>query len=237
MDPSSDNSLGSSWALSTRPAGSPAAANQTAVTGNVPGAPTVGGVTAGNATATISWTAPGSNGGSALTGYQVRLLDANQVLQALWPAGPGTTSLYVTGLTSGTPYRFQVAAINAVGSGAASGVSATVTPLAALPPSRPVIGTAASGAAGGSITATARWTPPASTGGLPVIGYLVVALNMSSSAADAAVLGRSESAVLLPTARSKVFTLSPGNYRFEVTAINATGYGPASARSTNVVAR
>ena len=60
---------------------------------------------------------------------------------------------------------------------------------------------------------------------------------MSSSSANATVLGRSESAVLLPTVRSKAFTLSPGNYRFEVSAINATGFSPASARSNNVVAQ
>ena len=37
----------------------------------VPGAPTIGTATAGNASATVTWTAPASNGGSAITGYVI----------------------------------------------------------------------------------------------------------------------------------------------------------------------
>jgi hypothetical protein len=37
----------------------------------VPGAPTIGAATPGNTQATIAFTAPASNGGSAITGYTV----------------------------------------------------------------------------------------------------------------------------------------------------------------------
>ena len=60
---------------------------------------------------------------------------------------------------------------------------------------------------------------------------------MSSSAADATVLGRTEGPMLGPSARSRQFTLTAGNYRFEVSAVNATGFSPASTRSNNVVAQ
>ncbi len=89
-----------------------------------------------------------------------------------------------------------------------------------------MIGSATSGTAGGSITATVRWTPPASTGGLPILGYQATALEMSSSAANATVIGRVEGPVLGPTVRTRQFTLTTGNYRFEVIAINATGFEP-----------
>ncbi len=37
----------------------------------LPGAPTIGSVSAGDSAATVNWTAPASNGGSAITGYVV----------------------------------------------------------------------------------------------------------------------------------------------------------------------
>jgi len=240
VNPASDNSLGSSWALSTRPAGSPGAPNQTAVAGSTPGAPTIGTSSAGAASATVRWTAPADNGGSALTGYQVRVLDsAGQQVGAARPASPTVTSLIVTGLTVGTPYRFQVTAVNAVGVGTASAVSNLVTPIAAAVPSRPAIGTASSGAAGGTITATARWTPPTSAGSSLILGYAVTALRMSSTATNATVLYAvtPPTPVTGPTATSKSMTLTAGTYRFVVVALNATGLSPVSLRSNSVVAQ
>ena len=126
----------------------------------VPGAPTGVTATRGNASATVRWTAPASNGGSAITGYSVRVINAaGTQVGALRPAAAAATSLVVTGLTNGQAYRFSVTATNAVGTGAASALSAAVTP--ATVPGAPVIGTASAGVAGGTINATARWTPPA----------------------------------------------------------------------------
>ena len=72
-----------------------------------PGAPTIGTATPGDGSATVTWTAPTSDGGSAITGYNVRVVDnttGNQV-GSLRPAGAAATSLTVTGLTSATSYK------------------------------------------------------------------------------------------------------------------------------------
>jgi hypothetical protein len=199
----------------------------------VPGAPTIGSATFGNASATVRWTAPSANGGSAITGYQVRVLDsAGAQVGALRPAGATATSLLVTGLTNGASYRFQVAATNAVGAGPNSALSAVVVP--ATVPGAPVIGTAASGTAGGTVTATANWNGPTSTGGSAVTGYVVRALRMSSTGT---VLATTTSAVQPGTARALTMTLPAGNYRFTVQASNKAGSGPQSARSNLVAAR
>ncbi len=232
-----DNNNGANWALSSG-SGTPGTTTGGPVV-TPPGAPITGTASGGNASATVRWTAPSDNGGSTITGYSVKVLNAAEAqVGNLRPAAAGATSLVVTGLANGTPYHFQVAAINSVGTGAFSASSNTVTPTSgATVPGPPVIGAPTQGAAGGALTAVARWTPPASTGGAAITGYVVTALRMSSAAANATVLSRTDSPILGPGVRQRSFTLAAGNYRFEVVAINAVGTGAPSARSANVVPR
>ena len=235
-DLAADNSVGTNWALSTGSGTPGTTAGGPVIT--APGAPTIGTATAGNATATVRWTAPTDDGGSGISGYSIQVLDNTETqVGALRTAAAGATSLVVTGLTNGTAYHFKVAATNTAGTGAYSASSNTVTPVATTAPGAPVIGTPSQGAAGGSLTAIARWTPPASTGGSAITGYRVTALRMSSSAANATVLSRTDSPILGASVRQRSFTLAAGNYRFEVVAINAIGTSPPSARSTNIVPR
>lgn len=90
----------------------------------VPGAPTIGTATAGNAQATVNGTAPGSTGGSEITGYR----------STATPGGSTVTGASLpithTGLTNGTAYTFTLAAQNANGYGAESAASNSVTPSA-----------------------------------------------------------------------------------------------------------
>jgi hypothetical protein len=88
----------------------------------VPGAPTDITALPGNGRATVTFTAPGFNGGSAVTGYTVTSSPGN--LTATGPSSP----LIVTGLTAGTSYTFTVRAINAQGSSVESAVSNGVFP-------------------------------------------------------------------------------------------------------------
>jgi hypothetical protein len=188
--------------------------------------------------ATVRWTAPANTGGSAISGYKIQVLDAaNAQVGVLRTASPSATSTVVTGLTKGVPVHFVVSAINNAGPGPASGSSTAVTPPLTNVPGLPNIGNPTQGAVGGTLTATATWTPPASTGGSAITNYVVTALRMSSAAADATVLSSNASARLGASARSRQFTLVAGNYRFVVQAINVVGTGPTSNRSNNVVPR
>ncbi len=94
----------------------------------VPGAPTIGTATAGDTTASVPFTAPGSNGGSVITSYTATSSPGG-LTGTLTQAGSGTIT--VNGLTNGTAYTFTVTATNAIGTGAASAASNSVTPAAA----------------------------------------------------------------------------------------------------------
>ncbi|MDQ1684890.1 MAG: hypothetical protein QOC82_1627 [Frankiaceae bacterium] len=177
-----------------------------------PGAPTGVSATAGNASATVSWTPPGSNGGSAITSYTVKANTGATV-----SANGSATSAVVTGLAHGTTYTFTVTATNSVGPGPASAPSNAVTPLAV--PGAPTNVTATRGNA----SATVSWTAPASTGGSAITSYTV----RSSSGTAVTVDGN--------TLSTTVTGLTNGtSYTFTVTAANAAGTGPASAPSNAV---
>jgi hypothetical protein len=96
----------------------------------VPSAPTGVTATAGDTTATVSWTAP-SNGGSPITSYTVTPYVGSTAQTATTVTGsPPATTATIPGLTDGTSYTFAVTATNAVGTGPASSPSNAVTPTA-----------------------------------------------------------------------------------------------------------
>lgn len=94
-----------------------------AIPSTAPGAPTGVSAVAGRQRATVSWTAPASNGGSPITGYAVTAAPGGATC-----ATTGALTCAVTGLTAGTSYTFTVRATNAVGPGPASAASAAVVP-------------------------------------------------------------------------------------------------------------
>jgi uncharacterized protein (TIGR02145 family) len=185
-------------------------ASNSVIPSTSPGAPTIGTATAGNAQATVAFTAPANNGGSAITGYTVSSNPGNIT-------GSGTTSpIIVTGLTNGTAYTFTVIATNAAGNSPASVASNSVIP--STGPGAPTIGTATAG----NGQAIVAFTAPTNTGGSPITGYTV-----TSNPGNITVNGS--------TSPITVTGLTNGTaYTFTVVAKNANGTSSASSASNSV---
>ncbi|MEY3206213.1 MAG: hypothetical protein RLZZ21_2544, partial [Planctomycetota bacterium] len=130
---------------------------------SVPGVPT--GITGipGDGNVRLSWTAPTSSVGAAISDYVVQVSsNAGATWTTFTDGVSAATSATVTGLTNGTSYVFRVAAANAAGTGAASIPSTAIVPLPPTPPPTPTGVTVASSM---DFSATLSWDDVAGESG------------------------------------------------------------------------
>lgn len=182
-------------------------------------------VTPGNSQASLQWCCS-SGQGSAITGYSIRAsVDAG----ATWGVGPANTgstamSGTVTGLTNGRSYVFQVAAINANGTGTWSATSNAATPTG--PPDAVTWGTATAGASQVQLT----WAAPANNGGSALTAYSIQSSTNGGATWSAPVPNTGNT-----NTSATITGLSNGTaYVFRVAALSALGTGAWSSSSAPV---
>jgi HD-GYP domain-containing protein (c-di-GMP phosphodiesterase class II) len=191
---------------------------------------------AGDAGATLSWTAPTSDGGEPVTGYVVTpyvddvaqgtaAFNAALTTETIGSLAQGTstfnsaaTTETINGLTDGTAYSFTVAAVNAVGASLPSAPSNPLTPAAV-----PSVPTGVNGVAGdGQVTLS--WTAPSFDGGESVSGYVVTPYI--------GVFAQGTTTFNSALTTETVGGLTDGTaYTFTVTALNAVGSSVPSLAS------
>ncbi len=185
----------------------------------VPGAPTIGSATKGNAQATVTFSAPAS--ALPITGYTVT---ANPAAGTDSNAGTTGLSHVVTGLTNGTPYTFTVTATSNAGTSTASAASNAVTP--ATVPNAPTTVVATPGNTQASVSFSFTNSYP-SNGGAPVTSYTVT--PYIAGVAQATTTNGAGSPIT-------VIGLTNGtSYTFTVKANNSVGSSVASAASLAVI--
>jgi peptidoglycan/xylan/chitin deacetylase (PgdA/CDA1 family) len=182
-----------------------------------PSAPTNVSGTAGDASVALTWNAPASNGGSAITSYRITPF-IGATAQTPINTGTTSTSRTITGLTNGTAYTFKVAATNAIGTGSDSAASSAVTPQAPTAPGAP---TNVSGTAGDASVAL-TWSAPASNGGSPITSYRITPF-IGATAQTPINTGNAN------TSRTITGLTNGTAYTFTVAATNAVGTGAASS--------
>lgn len=85
---------------------------------------------AGDTQATVSWSAPASSGGSAVTDYAVEYSVQGSGVWSLSDDSVSTSlGATVTGLVNDTSYSFRVSALNAVNTGVSALASTSITPV------------------------------------------------------------------------------------------------------------
>jgi titin len=167
---------------------------------NVVASSSVGGVV-------VSWTAPASDGGAAITGYLVSVMPGGSACST-----SGATSCVVSGLATGTTYTLSVTAVNRIGD-SAPGVATYESDATDAPTDVTVTGQ--------NGDAVVTWLPPI-TGGDKIIGYDVTVTgsnaHCSTTGATTCTLSGLEDGV---------------SYTFKVVALTASGVSsPSRSRPT-----
>jgi titin len=180
----------------------------------VPNAPVVTATVSGNAQVTVTWNAPTSNGGSAVSSYAVdRSTDGINWVPAA-SVSASTTSSTITGLANGTMYLFRVSASNGVGASVSS------TPVAGLPAGVPSVPRAFV-AVGSDSSVALTWDAPVSNGGSPILSYTIERLNGATWVSVA-------TGVTSPSYNVNGLT-NGTTYQFRVSALNAVGSSVTTA--------
>ena len=171
-------------------------------------APTLGSVTASDGQVSVTFGAPGSNGGSTISNYEYSL-DGGASWTLRSPSST-TSPLVISGLTNGTNYGISMRAITDAGAGSAS------TVLYGLPVAAP------SAPTGVSVTVASQrlsvsFTAPSSNGS-PITNY-----EYSTNG------GTSWTSAATTATTFDITGLTNGTtYSVRVRAINAIGTGPAT---------
>ena len=181
-----------------------------------PAAPSGVVAVAGDASASVTWLTPASNG-SAISSYTVSVVDRPGKNCAFSvPVGEAIlNSCTIAGLVNGTGYSFTVSATNAIGTSIDSAPSVAVTPGSIA--SAPLSVAATPGAQRASIS----WTRPEDDGGSPISRYVASVVGDPSKFCEVFVTPSARG-----TERCDIAGLENGSrYNFEIAAFNDLGRG------------
>ena len=185
----------------------------------------------------VTWAPPTNTGGAPILSYNLQY--SNTGLAGSWLPTPTpysvaapTTSYTFTGLTNGTLYYFQVAAVNTIGTGpySAQTPNSNATPSITPQPPIPITTTAIT-----SSSIAVSWTTPtglANTGGNPITGYIVYWSQISSTGSVIPPVNSyntTTSGTPLATTYTITHLTHAALYEIQISSINCSGVGPLSS--------
>ena len=185
----------------------------------------------------VTWAPPTNTGGAPILSYNLQYSTTG--LAGSWLPTPmpysvaaPTTSYTFTGLTNGTLYYFQVAAVNTIGVGpySAQTPNSNATPSITPQPPIPITTTAIT-----SSSIAVSWTTPtglANTGGNPITGYIVYWSQISSTGSVIPPVysyNTTTSGTPLATTYTITHLTHATLYEIQISSINCSGVGPLSS--------
>ncbi len=168
----------------------------------------------------LSWSAPTSNGGPAVTGYKIDYMaDSGNFTNLVANSGSSFTVYSHTGLQAGHTYTYRVFAINSIGTSNSSNTASATPVKVNTVPGTPTLSVNPSSATSISLS----WIPPSNDGGTPIVGYKIEYVNGTSSF----------SILVANTGNSQTGYIHKGlvtgtSYTYRVSAINSLGTGSPS---------
>ncbi|QBO36443.1 hypothetical protein EQG49_08160 [Periweissella cryptocerci] len=166
--------------------------------------------TRGDGQVELTWTVPDDDG-SPITGYALRYkpTDSDDTAWVTYPTDGTATAVTIDGLTNGQSYDFEVAAINAIGTGAYGSNTAIPATVPAAPVLTPTPG---------DTQVDISWTMPDDNGS-PIVGFI---LQYKLTTED--------NWITVPTVDTDLTATITGltnglDYDFRVAAINEIGTG------------
>ena len=208
-----------------------------------PGIPSIDTVTPGDESLTITWSPPASDGGEAITGYNLRYVRDDFVTgnflfvwnheSGIWTSGDAL-EYTLSGLDNNVRYRLGLQAANSEGTSGWSDWSDPRTGVAGVPPDLPGAPTI-DRAISNETMVDIEWFAPANDGGADISSYDL--RYILSDAADKAddnwtVLERVwSSGALTYTVRGLTADVQ---YDFQLSAVNSAGAGDWSATVVNI---
>jgi CSLREA domain-containing protein len=180
-----------------------------------PGVPSLTDASAGNASVSLTWSAPSSDGGSAITGYNV-YRGTSSGGETLLAALGNVTTYNDNSAANGTTYFYKVAAVNSVGTGSQSNELSATPQAAATAPGAPNL----TGATPGDGSVALQWSAPGN-GGSAITNYKVYRGTSSGSETLLTTVGN-------VTTFTDNTAANGTTYFYEVSAVNSVGEGNQS---------
>ena len=184
-----------------------------------PGAPTdlSAIINLGGTSAALTWTAPSDSGATAVTGYKIEFKDGTNAWSTLSANTGSTTTSYThtRSFTTGTTYRYRVSAINSVG----IGFITSITAIRESKPSAPRSLNTLINLAGNS--ASLNWRVPNDEGSSDITGYKI---QFKSGSNAWTTLVSDTASVVTSYTHTATFTTGT-TYKYRVSAINSVGTG------------
>jgi hypothetical protein len=192
-----------------------------------PGAPRTLSATAGPTQVSLSWSTPASNGGPAVTSYNLyRGINPSGENGMPYATGITSTSYTDTTVTQGTTYFYKVTALNSVGESPASN-EASAKP--ASIPTAPLNLIARTSSTRG---VTLTWTPPSSDGGSTITTYQIYRSRSAGSETSYVTVTAICTTGTCTATYNDSITTRGRTYYYQVAAINPIGTGPRSNQAS-----
>lgn len=190
----------------------------------IPDLPTFVAGIPGNASITLSWTAPVNNGGQVISDYKIEVSEDQGNNWIIFIHVPSiSTTILITGLTNGTAYIFRVSAINSVGVGSPSLDSDTISPTSNAP-SQPLNLVATRG----SFQVVLSWGAPNTVGTTAITDYILEYARVPDPYSTTLEWITFNDGVSTSLTRTITGLLNGPTYLFRVSARNNAGSGVPS---------